>query len=156
VTPPCLSLQPQAAIGNRVLNRANQAELFADFSGKDDLALVVDLSGGSIQDGGKIYTQVQVELEAARCLCFEDGKSKLSDEYADVSSRVLPRLKDMPLLGVTHDVSARWFDKSMCACWPHLHAPWQQCHAHPIYTLASTKMDHSVQRIHLRCKNIHS
>jgi hypothetical protein len=105
-------LQLQAAIGHRILDQANQAEQFADFSGKDDLALVVDLSGGSITDGGKNCTHIQVEIDGAVCFCFEEGKPRLADDFADVSSRVLPRLRKLPLLGVTLDVSARQSDTS--------------------------------------------
>jgi hypothetical protein len=96
----------QCTIGNRIFNSADQADLFADFSGKDDLALVMDLSGGSIKDSGKTYTHVQVNIDTVECFCFEEGKPKLADAYVDVSSRVVPRLKAMPLLGVTLDVSS--------------------------------------------------
>lgn len=98
----------QSKIGHQILNNANQAELFAEFSGQDDLALVMDLPGGSITDAGKTYTCVQVAVDAGECFCFEEGKPKLAYEYADVSSRVLPKLEDMPLLGVSRDVSVAY------------------------------------------------
>jgi hypothetical protein len=103
---PCYHPPPphtQASIARRILSKWGQG--YADFSGKDDLALIADLSGlngAKITLAGVTYDQLELALDGSEVYGFRQGV-ELFTAIAD--ARVLKRVKKVPLLGVAHDVS---------------------------------------------------
>lgn len=93
----------QASIARRILSKWGQG--YADFSGKDDLALIADLSGlngAKITLAGVTYDQLELALDGSEVYGFRQGV-ELFTAIAD--ARVFKRVKKVPLLGVAHDVS---------------------------------------------------
>jgi hypothetical protein len=105
---PCYPHSPpathiQAGIAWRILSKWGQG--YADFSGRDDLALIADLSGlngAKITLAGVTYDSLELALDGAEVYGFRDGEEGFT---AIADARVLKRVKKAPLLGVSHDVS---------------------------------------------------